>query len=232
MPLTWTEVSALDPIRLNLGGSGDCHPHPNYPNYVAVDLKPRDEQGVAHDLSLPLPLADGSVERILSEHFLEHVSPEAIKTIFREAHRVLAPGGVARFAVPDYDHPKNRKFLVRGHDPGHTDHVWFPAHTSLRELVEESPFAEYHFYQYWDGDTFVEEPIDYSLGHVKRTPDHDRRNRCVGAGQWVGRAFRDLGVLLRRGPFVPRTHFLAQRYHRLRMTSIVFDLVKPSIEPR
>jgi len=226
MPLTWSEVSALEPIRLNLGGSGDCDPNPLYPNYVVVDLEPRDEHGVAHDLSAPLPLADASVERVLSEHFLEHVPPDIVAAIFAECHRVLVPGGVARFAVPDYDHPKNRKFRERGHDPGHLDHVWFPIAADLRELAEASPFTDIRFHQHWDGDAFVEGPIDYTLGHVKRTPDHDPRNRCVGTGQFLARLSRDVGVILRRGPFVPHTHFLAQRYHRLRMTSIVFDLVK------
>lgn len=228
MPLTWPEVSTHEPIRLNLGGSGDCHPNPDYPHYVAVDLEPQDEQGVAHDLSKPIPLPDGSVQRVLSEHFLEHVPTEVVRDLFDECYRLLEPGGIARFAVPDYAHPKNRKFRKSGFDPGHTDHVWFPIWDDLRALAEASAFTQIHFHHYWDGDEFVESPIDDSVGHVKRTPENDRRNRCVGIGQWGARLVRDLGVLLRGGPFVPRTHFLAQRYHRLRMTSIVFDLVKPN----
>src|SRR5262249_46056651 len=51
----------------------------------------------------PLPFADGSASIIYSEHFLEHLEyvPNDLDRHLREAHRVLAPGGVITVGVPD-----------------------------------------------------------------------------------------------------------------------------------
>lgn len=54
--MDWEAVRKLDPIRLNLGGYGDCHPRPGYEGFVAVDLEARDGWTVGHDLMAPFPL--------------------------------------------------------------------------------------------------------------------------------------------------------------------------------
>lgn len=96
----------------------------------------------------------------------------------------------------------------------------------MRELVSASPFGTARFYQYWDGERFVNGAIDYSLGWVKRTADHDRRNRCDGFGRLAIRTLRDAGFVISRGFRASRNELLTQRYHPLRMTSIVIDLYK------
>lgn len=226
MPMTWEEVAARKPLLLNLGGGTDCDPHPRYVGYVSVDAAPRVDCGVAHDLLRPLPLPDGSVDRILSEHFLEHIPLHGIAHVLRECHRVLRPGGVARIAVPDYGHPRDRRCLALGRDPRRHDHLTLPTYALCARLVAESPFGSARFYQYWDGDTFVHQPVDYSLGFVRRTPENEPRNRARGLRQHLGRYARDLGTLVRRGPFARRIDFETRRYHRLAITSIVFDLVR------
>lgn len=54
------------------------------------------------DLRRPVPLPDGSVSTIYHEHFLEHLPFQAALGTFREAWRLLKPGGVLRFGVPDF----------------------------------------------------------------------------------------------------------------------------------
>lgn len=224
MALTWPAVAARDPIWLNLGGRHDCHPHPLYQGYVSVDAGPPAEFVVSHDLTRPIPLADGTVDRFLSEHFLEHLDREAIAFVLAECHRLLRPGGLARLAVPDYQHPRNRFCLALGRDPRRDNHRTLTTFALCRDLVATSPFRTGEFHQYWDGDRFVHGPIDYGLGYVRRTPENDVRNRAVGAGQLAGRFLRDIGTLVRRGPFVRRIDFLTRRYHALASTSVVFDL--------
>jgi predicted SAM-dependent methyltransferase len=226
MPLTWREIEQLDPLRLNLGCGRGCHPDPRYRHYVCVDLRPHADSAVRHDLTRPLPLPDGTVERIVSEHFLEHIDVVSIGAILAECHRVLRPQGLARFAVPDYNHPRDRHCLALGHDPRRRDHLTLPTKALIETLVAASPFGRARFYQYWEGETFVEHPIDYSLGFVLRTPDNDPRNRCQGARQRLGRAVRDLGTWLRFGIYTRSVHRDTRRYHRLAATSLVFDLVK------
>ena len=224
--MNWQQVEALTPIKLNIGGGKDSHPDPLYSGYVSVDLDANGDWGVAHDLRQPIPLADNTVQRILTEHFLEHITANEISAFLVDAWRLLEPGGLLRLAVPDYHSPRNRKYLEAGHDPTHTDHVTFTTYPLLRELVASSPFRDYRFYQYWDGDRFVNGPIDYSLGHVKRTVDHDPRNARLGVAAKTLGLFRDLGWMVSRGFVFSRNELQVQRGHPLRMTSIVCDLRK------
>lgn len=53
------------------------------------------------DLNWGLPYASGSVDKIYSSHFLEHVSPGQGRRILAECFRVLKPRGVIRLVVPD-----------------------------------------------------------------------------------------------------------------------------------
>lgn len=224
--MIWSEVRKLPRIQLNLGGGGDCHPEPRYEGYVSVDAKSVAPWSVEHDLTQPIPLPDESVERILTEHFIEHVDRAAAGRILADCHRLLKPGGNLRIAVPDYGSPRNRGFRERSFDPNHTDHVTFPTYADMRELVEDSPFREGRFHQYWDGDRFVDGAIDYSLGWVKRTVENDRRNRCDGVARLLERTLRDAAYVVSRGFRVTRNDLRVQRYHPLRMTSIVVDLRK------
>lgn len=224
--MTWRQVAARQPLWLNLGGGSDCHPHPLYLNYIAVDADTSAPFGIAFDLANPIPLPDASVDRILTEHFLEHVDREAIARILADAHRLLKPGGLMRVSVPDYRHPQHRHCLALGRDPRRHNHHTLPTYELCRDLVAQSPFGTADFHQYWDGDRFVHHAIDYSLGYLRRTPEHDERNRCRGIGQHLGRWSRDLGTLARRGWRAQRIDFDSRRYHPLAVTSIVFDLIR------
>ncbi len=224
MATDWDTIRRRPVIRLNLGGGANSHPDPRYTDYIAVDAVARTEHSISHDLNQPIPLQDGSVDRILSEHFLEHVSRGTIAHVLRECHRLLRPGGIARIAVPDYDHPRQRYCLTLGRDPNRLNHVTLTTYTLLRELVAASPFGTAEWHQYWQGDQFNHGPIDYSLGYVQRTPENDRRNQCRGLGQHLGRWVRDLGEIARHGPFVKPVHFQTRTYHPLAVTSVVFDL--------
>jgi ubiquinone/menaquinone biosynthesis C-methylase UbiE len=48
-----------------------------------------------------LPYRDGSVDAIYSSHTLEHLYLEDARRVVVEARRVLRPGGIIRFALPD-----------------------------------------------------------------------------------------------------------------------------------
>jgi predicted SAM-dependent methyltransferase len=82
------------PLRLCLGSG-----HAPIPGWVNVDFEPPAD--VLVDLRYGLPVANGSVDAIYSEHLVEHLPLEAGEAMFREWRRVIAPGGVVRIATPD-----------------------------------------------------------------------------------------------------------------------------------
>lgn len=224
--MNWSDIEKREKIFLNLGGQGDCDPKPNYENYVCVDLEPKANTAVAHDLTKPIPLPDNSVDTILSEHFFEHIHKENIETLLQECFRILKPGSLLRIAVPDYHSPRNLKYLEAGHDPTHTDHLTLTTYPLLKTIVDASPFSDIQFYQYWDGNNFVYNEIDYSKGMIKRTCDNDPRNFRETTSKKILGKFRDFAFLLSKGFIVTRNDMLVQRGHPLRMTSIVIDLIK------
>ena len=225
--MDWPDVQAKDPICLNLGGAEFCHPHPLYEGYVSVDLDPRPGGwAVKHDLTQPIPLADGSVKRLHTEDFLEHITVAQIDALLRECYRLLAAGGVMRIGVPDYNNPKDRPYLERGLDPRDPKHVTLTHYALMKEIVENSSFERHQFYHYWDGDDFVANPIDYSLGMIQRTPDNHPKCRAAGPAQRVKTAVRDFFYLLSRGFNVSDVEMATRKNHRLHVTSLTLDLFK------
>lgn len=86
----------MKPVLLNLGcGSRKL------PGFINIDMEPGADLQV--DLTQGLPFEDGSVQGIVSEHFIEHISQAEALRLLRECRRVLAPGGVLRIATPDLD---------------------------------------------------------------------------------------------------------------------------------
>jgi SAM-dependent methyltransferase len=88
-------LAAPRPLHLHLGSAAN-----HLDGWVDVDLI-GDQTDLIWDLTRRLPLADGSVDAIFSEHLLEHLPLPAAVELLRECHRLLTPGGVLRVGVPD-----------------------------------------------------------------------------------------------------------------------------------
>lgn len=82
-------------MKLHLG----CGTNP-IPGWLNIDLdSPMADRHA--DLRQPLPFLDATVERIFSEHFIEHITRDEGAALFKECRRVLQPGGVLRLSTPD-----------------------------------------------------------------------------------------------------------------------------------
>jgi predicted SAM-dependent methyltransferase len=55
------------------------------------------------DITKPLPWPDNSASHIFIEHCVEHVTHKQAIEFFKQAYRVLAPGGVLRVTVPSLE---------------------------------------------------------------------------------------------------------------------------------
>ena len=84
------------PRRLCLGSG-----HAPIPGWINIDYEPPAD--VLLDLRYGIPVPEGSIDTIYSEHLVEHLSLDAASALFRECRRILKPGGVLRIATPDLE---------------------------------------------------------------------------------------------------------------------------------
>lgn len=83
--------------------------------------------GATGDCIYPLACADGSCEEIRASHVLEHYSHTAVCGVLRHWASKLAPGGLLRIAVPDFekiakDYLAGKDFNIQGYVfGGHVD---------------------------------------------------------------------------------------------------------------
>lgn len=190
----WREALAAQPVYLYAGKLP--RGLPQFATHWGITPFYASSRNIRHDVTQPFPIPDGSVDRFQSEDVFEHIPFDRIAPIIDEIHRVLKPGALFRLSVPDYHFDLYRDRTQRDaagqflFDPGgggrveggkvlDGGHVWFPTIEIMRELMGQTAFAtagriDYLHYTEADGSC-VMHPIDYALGHIQRTPDHDER---------------------------------------------------------
>jgi predicted SAM-dependent methyltransferase len=184
--------------------AGDIPQNGLYNKFIGLSLSQANSQHIKHDVTKKLPLRDSCVDIYQSEDVFEYIEPEKLVFIINEIYRVLKPSGIFRLSMPDYqcDILYNRT-LKRGNgelmfDPGGggdfidgkviEGHLWFPNYKTVKELLEKTQFDDIRFYHYYDeSGKGVTKPIDYTVGHVNRTPDHDNR---------VKRPYRPMSIVV------------------------------------
>jgi ubiquinone/menaquinone biosynthesis C-methylase UbiE len=86
-------------IKLNVG-PGKTWSHPGW---KTLDVAPDADFVCDLRASPRLPLPSHSASVIFSSHVIEHLPDEAVISLFREAHRVLAYRGIFRVTCPDIE---------------------------------------------------------------------------------------------------------------------------------
>jgi len=184
----WQKIVLQKTVRLYAGDVPDL---PEYKGWIGLSLTQQNDRHQRHDITRPFPLPDNSVDSFQSEDVFEHIPYDRLVPVVNEIFRVLKPNGTFRLSVPDYGCDVLQERSAKDalgeivFDPwgGGTKespgHVWFPRIDAVRNLIERTAFARHgsvsylHYYN-MDG-TFVVKPVDYSKGHVQRTPDFDKR---------------------------------------------------------
>jgi predicted SAM-dependent methyltransferase len=164
-----------------------------FSTYFGVTPFVASSKNIRHDVREKFPIPDNSVCAFQSEDVFEHVEYVDMPAIFDEIHRILVPGGLFRLSVPDYRCRLLVERSVKSEDGTilfdpvgdgqfvngrivNGGHLWFPVYESVKALFDASRFADVKFLHYTDasGESILN-PIDYALGNVLRTPDHDER---------------------------------------------------------
>lgn len=88
------------PLKIEVGSGGN--PQPGY-FHIDVQEGMPDLHAVCKMGDEAIPLPDGSVEEILSNHSIEHVSWLKVDRVVRDWHRLLIPGGRIFLRTPDLE---------------------------------------------------------------------------------------------------------------------------------
>jgi predicted SAM-dependent methyltransferase len=92
-----------------------------------------------------LNFEDGHFSFIYSEHFFEHLTSAVSHNLFKEAYRLLRPGGVIRTVVPDaifrtYEPPEPENFPLHLPEGDHNKHKTRWSVYSLTEALSTAGF--------------------------------------------------------------------------------------------
>ncbi len=103
--------------------------------YAVREAKNRCGISLIHaELGDGIPFADGSFSNVVINETIEHLEPDVAKTVFREAHRVLLPGGLLMVNSPSVWNPKEKD------KPSHIN-LYSP--TRLKHEVLAAGFTKY-----------------------------------------------------------------------------------------
>jgi len=196
--VNWQELQNKKTIKLYAGDVGPDEPQ--FFTHVGLSLSREDDSNIKHNLTEPIPLPEDSVEVFQSQDVYEHIKFSAFLMMINEVYRILKPGALFRLSMPDYncDVLYDRSFKTQSgeivFDPGGGGelmqdennifcvggggHLWFPTYEVVAGVVAQSDFKTYEFLHYYPDESRshgVTKQIDYSLGHIQRTPDHDKR---------------------------------------------------------
>lgn len=165
--------------------------------FIGLSLRKSNDMHIKHDITLMMDINDNSVDIYQSEDVMEHIEYDILPTIINEIYRVLKHGGLFRLSMPDYRcdvlynrsiKDKDGTIIFDAGGGGRYDkinkkvinggHVWFPTYESVLNLIKQTKFSEdkiKFLHYYTENNDRICNEINYELGYISRTPDHDKR---------------------------------------------------------
>ena len=195
-PMSWQRLCQERNVFLY---AGDLPPNlKQYTTHVGLTPFKYSKRTIRHDILNEFPISSNVVDIFQSEDVFEHIPYQSLPSVFEEIYRILKPGGLFRLSLPDYrfDVYTNRSLKDSSgkivFDPGGGGrlrdgkvvgggHLWFPKLELVDSLFEKSSFARSGRYEILhatqaDGSLLLS-AVDYRLGMIQRTPDHDARGQ-------------------------------------------------------
>ena len=187
---------ASAPINLIVGAKAQ-----RQAGWISTDI---DTLDIRSDADWSRHFAPGSVDRILCESCLEHMTFEDGLLALRNFHKYLKRGGRVRVAVPDRNHRDEayqfwtapggggqrfaRWFIYGAHEP---EHMVFYDYRTLSELMRQAGFTTRLVEWFDERGQFYRQPWSYEDGEVTRSYGHPRVERFRF---WLGFDFISLIV--------------------------------------
>jgi len=141
----------------------------HYKNWISTDLP---HFNITLQKDWDYLFSGNKANRLLTEHVLEHLTPENVAIGVKYASQFLKPGGVFRIAVPDEWNPDPvyyEAIRIGGSGPGAEDHYSMWNIESMSKLLNENGF-EVKPYEYWTKDKqLVKNNFSDDEGPVRRS---------------------------------------------------------------
>jgi predicted SAM-dependent methyltransferase len=164
------KIVSLNPLNVLIGGG-----QTSYPGWIFTD---RDSLDITNPRDWTNLFEPGSIDRVLCEHVLEHLSEQECVIALTEAHRYLKPGGLMRIAVPD-GYRRDPGYVAEASPPNDGHKVFYNVDT-LPPLLMSVGFSVLPLEYFDDSEQFHARPWDESEGVVTRSVRFDRQQdfRC------------------------------------------------------
>jgi predicted SAM-dependent methyltransferase len=157
------QVSAAKPLKVVLG-AGSSH----FPGWLQTDKELLDVTSPSDWRALFEP---DSIDSLLSEHMLEHLSEEEARIALNECFRYLRRGGLFRIAVPD-GYRRDPTYVAEASPPNDGHQVLYNIDT-LTALLQNAGFTVTPL-EYFDAqEQFHAVPWDVKDGLIKRSARFD-----------------------------------------------------------
>jgi len=159
------QIRSSAPLKVVIGGG-----QTSYEGWIFTD---RDFLDITkpHDWS---NLFDpDSIERLLCEHVLEHLSEQECASTLAECYRYLKPGGLMRIAVPD-GYRRDPAYVAEASPPNDGHKVFFNIDT-LPPLLASVGFSVLPLEYFDQNEQFHARSWDESEGLIMRSVRFDRQ---------------------------------------------------------
>ena len=157
------QIAATSPLNLMIGGG-----QTSYEGWIFTD---RDFLDVTQPDEWAALFTPDSIDRILSEHMLEHLPEDAARVTLLACHRYLKTGGLLRLAVPD-GYRRDAAYVAEAAPPNDGHQVFYNIDT-LTSLLSSIGFAVTPL-EYFDADEkFHARPWDENEGMIMRSVRFD-----------------------------------------------------------
>ncbi|SRR5581483_784729 len=156
-------IAAANPLNVVIGGGQRL-----YDGWVFTD---KDLLDIANPVSWQKLFVPNSIDRILCEHVLEHLSIAECRVALAQCGLYLRPGGLLRVAVPD-SYRRDTAYVAEAAPPNAGHQVFYNVDTFTPILIQAGFDATP--LEYFDRDEqFHAEPWDEREGMIVRSARFD-----------------------------------------------------------
>lgn len=160
-----TKIQSADPLKVVIGSGTTA-----YSGWIATD---RDVLNITQPASWSRLFDAESIQLMLSEHVLEHLTEAECRMALTMSHRYLKRGGLFRIAVPD-GYRRDPAYVAEASPPKDGHQVLFNV-DSLTRLLEDVGFSVTPLEYFDQTEQFQARPWDESEGLIARSVRFDRQ---------------------------------------------------------